>query len=377
MAARPPRWSKNSTTIRRNCVLSLQETRLQAPVLDMAAIALPSGSPETSTVLADGRDGKVLIDATRPFAVESRVTSWLHLLTAFGLAGLGTAIAGRTSLHWGVRLAAAVIDGLLVVRLFILYHDHFHGALLRDSKLAHALLSVYGCLVLAPPRVWRETHNYHHAHTAQIVGSHIGSFAMVTTDLWPTLTKRQQRYYKIIRHPLTILFGYFPIFMFGMCIRSLQRSVKKHPDSAAALLMNLMLTVGTLYFFGWQTFLFAFFLPLAIACASGGYLFYAQHNFPEVVVMPRHQWSYTQAALRSSSYMPMNPVMRWFTGNIGYHHVHHLNSSIPFYRLPEAMAAIPELQHPGRTSLSPWDIHRCLTLKLWDAKLGKMVGYPS
>jgi omega-6 fatty acid desaturase (delta-12 desaturase) len=95
-----------------------------------------------------------------------------------------------------------------------------------------------------------------------------------------------------------------------------------------------------------------------------------------MVLQPREKWTYERAALESSSFMEMGPVMNWFTGNIGYHHVHHLNPGIPFYRLPEAMAAIPALQRPGKTSLRPADIAACFKLKLWDPEAGKMVGYP-
>ena len=120
-----------------------------------------------------------------------------------------------------------------------------------------------------------------------------------------------------------------------------------------------------------------FLLPLNVAFVTGAYLFYAQHNFEDVKLRGRHEWEFTRAALESSSYMPMGPAMRWFTANIGYHHVHHLNSRIPFYRLPEAMAAIPELQHPGETRLRPRDILACLALKLWDADAQQMVPFPT
>ena len=93
-------------------------------------------------------------------------------------------------------------------------------------------------------------------------------------------------------------------------------------------------------------------------------------------MQPRESWSYTRAALESSSYMEMGRVMRFFTGNIGYHHVHHLNPLIPFYRLPEAMDAIPELHDPPKTSLRPSDVLACFRLKLWDPDKGRMVGYP-
>src|SRR5690606_23192227 len=99
-------------------------------------------------------------------------------------------------------------------------------------------------------------------------------------------------------------------------------------------------------------------------------------NFPELHVQQRDKWEYTRAALESSSYMETGPIMRWLTGNIGYHHEHHLNPGIPFYRLPEAMAAIPELQNPRKTGLSPADIAACFRQKLWDAEREEMVGYP-
>ena len=105
----------------------------------------------------------------------------------------------------------------------------------------------------------------------------------------------------------------------------------------------------------------------------GAYLFYAQHNFPNVKFKNNVEWSYAHAALESSSYMAMNPFLNWVTANIGYHHVHHLNARIPFYRLPEAMASIPELQQANVTTLKPSEIIRCLRLKLWDPEQNRMI----
>ena len=107
----------------------------------------------------------------------------------------------------------------------------------------------------------------------------------------------------------------------------------------------------------------------------GSYLFYAQHNFPGVLFRKNVEWSYTSAALESSSFMKLNPFMQWVTANIGFHHIHHLNSKIPFYRLPEAMAAIPELQKAKVTTLKPSDIVACLHLKVWDAESNRMIGF--
>ncbi len=321
------------------------------------------------------RTDKELIDATRPFAKEDRAKSWFALLSTVALEIALVAVAVQ-HLPVAVRAAASIVAGLTAVRMFILYHDHLHGALLRKSFAAKCILYPYAILVMTPPRVWRETHNYHHAHTAKIVGSHVGSYAMLTTAMWQKLTPAQRLVYKAIRHPLTILFGYFTLFMYGMCVSPFLRSPRKNWDSAFALVVNWVLTALLVWRFGFDTFFFGLFLPVATASATGGYLFYAQHNFPDIHVQPRETWNYTRAALESSSYMKMGPVMRFFTGNIGYHHVHHLNAMIPFYRLPEAMAAIPELANPPTTSLAPRDVIACFRQKLWDTELGQMVGYP-
>lgn len=340
----------------------------------------PSTPPQPSTKPSDATkraalEGRALVESTKAFTGEDVAKSWTELAIAMAVLALGTTVAAMSS-YWPLRLAAALVDGLVIVRLFIVYHDFMHGALLRGSRPAKWILSAYGILVMAPPKVWKETHNYHHAHTAQIVGSHIGSFAVVTVDMWKKMRPIDRLKYRIVRNPLTILFGYVPIFMIGMCVNSLRKSVVKYWDSAVALLVNWSLTAILIWQLGFTTAFFAYLLPLMVATATGGYLFYAQHNFPDMSLQPRHEWTYAKAALESSSYMPMGPVMRWFTGNIGYHHVHHLNPQIPFYRLPETMAAMPELQTPGETSLKPWDIWKCLQLKVWDPAQKKMVGYP-
>lgn len=344
------------------------------------------------------RTEKELIDATRPFAQENRAKSWWAVSSTLVILAALLVLAGSPGLWVGrgvgrgvglggtplggvllslLRISVSVTAGLTIVRAFILYHDFLHGAILRRSRAGRAVLYTYGILALTPPKVWRETHNYHHAHTAKIVGSHVGSYAMVTPAIWAKMSAKERTMYKIIRHPLTMILGYFTIFMFGMCVSPLLRSGKKNWDSALSLATALLINGALLGFFGAGVWFFGYLLPMIVAMATGSYLFYAQHNFPDIHVQPRDKWSYTRAALESSSYMKMGPVMNWFTGNIGYHHVHHLNQAIPFYRLPEAMAAIPELQNPPTTSLRLADVIANFRLKIWDPEQEKMVGYPS
>jgi omega-6 fatty acid desaturase (delta-12 desaturase) len=322
---------------------------------------------------------RALLDSTRAYAEEDRARSWLYLASTLLVFGgfMAGAIALPAAPAWyPVRALSAILAGLTTVRLFIFYHDYLHLAIFRKSWLAKVIMYTYGMLVLVPPQAWRDSHNYHHANTAKIVGSHVGSYAMVTVSMWEQMSTRERVMYRLVRHPLTMLFGYFTVFMLGMCLSPFLRAPKKNLDALAALLINWTLTGLVIWKFGFVMFFLGMFLPLATSMAVGAYLFYAQHNFPEIEVQPRHEWSFTRAALESSSFMKMGPIMNWFTGNIGYHHVHHLNPTIPFYRLPDAMAGVKELQNPPTTSLGLRDVLACFRLKLWDPDQHKMVGYP-
>src|SRR5262249_13368483 len=211
-------------------------------------------------------------------------------------------------------------------------------------------------------------------HNAKVFGAGIGSFPLLTTEDYAKANRMERFRYVVARHPLTILLGYFPFFFYGMCIKPLLTNPRQHFDSGIAVVLHTTL-VAMLAIFAPGVLGFTFLLPFLVAGALGTYLFYAQHNFPDVKFQERGDWNYVFAALNSSSYITMNPAMRWFTANIGYHHVHHLNARIPFYRLPEGMAAIDELQSPGKTSLTPFDIFRCLRLKLWEPKKNRMVTF--
>lgn len=342
----------------------------------LADVSHQPGLPPT-----ERRSPKELLAAAKAFGKESVPRSWFHVFETFIVMGVLQAIVimtkGNDAVSLAVRVVAAIVLGLTIVRGFILYHDFLHNAILRGSTMGKIILYPFGTYLMTPPNVWKQTHNYHHAHTAKLVGSHVGSYLMVSTAMWEKMSAKERFMYKAIRHPLTIFFAYFTVFMWGMAVASFVRNPIKNWDSLLALLINWGLTASIWFVFGFQMFFFAMFLPLFVAMMVGAYLFYAQHNFPEADVQPRDTWEFTKAALDSSSYMKMGPIMTWFTGNIGYHHVHHLNSGIPFYRLKEAMDAIPELQHPtGVTTLALKDIVACFNQKLWDPQAGRMVGYP-
>lgn len=276
---------------------------------------------------------------------------------------------------WPIRLLASLLGSLLLVRTFILYHDFMHGAILPGSKLARAVFNVYGAVNLTPPRSWRDSHNFHHANVGRIAVPNVGAFPLMTTEMWRGASRGERMSYRIIRHPLTILGAYLTIFLFSVTLLPLLRRPSRYWDSALALLAHAALIAGLWLAGGFAAVFFALLLPMTIAAALGGYLFYAQHSFPGMRILPDAEWSVYRASLVSSSYLKLGSVLRWFTGNIGFHHVHHLNSLIPFYRLPEAMAAIPELQHPSVTTLRPREILACFRANLWDVASGRMIDY--
>jgi len=185
----------------------------------------------------------------------------------------------------------------------------------------------------------------------------------------------QRLAYRVTRHPVTILCAYVTVFLFSVTLLSLLRRPSRHWDSALSLLAHGAALAALWVFLGFDAAFFALLLPMTIAAALGGYLFYAQHSFPGMRILPEAEWTVYRAALVSSSYLRVGRILRWFTGNIGYHHVHHLNSLIPFYLLPEAMAAIPELQHPSVTTLRSRDIAACFAASLWDDSSMRMVRY--
>jgi omega-6 fatty acid desaturase (delta-12 desaturase) len=343
----------------------------QANVEMNLSSSLEAEVPEHSVGIRMGRE---LLQATMPFAVESTAESWWHVGSTFGL--MLAALVGAAMLPgWPLRLALSVLGAFVMVRAFIIYHDFMHGAILRHSRLAHLLFEIYGAYALTPPRSWRKSHNYHHGHVGQIAGSHVGAFPMMTTKMWRQASKTARLRYRIERHPLTILLAYLTIFAFSVSLQPLLLNPAKHWDSAVSLLAHFGLA-GLLWLAGgFDVAFFAVLLPMTIASALGGYLFFAQHSFKRMIVLSPETWSYYRAALESTSYLQLNKLMQWFTGNIGYHHIHHLNVKIPFYRLPEVMAAIPELQSPPTTSLSPREIMECFNASLWDEELQRMVSY--
>jgi omega-6 fatty acid desaturase (delta-12 desaturase) len=318
------------------------------------------------------RTSRDLLLASKAFIREDRKRSWLEtLLTLTGICTIFTATFFNFPLP--IRIAMGILLALLYVRMFIIYHDFQHHAILQGSVAARWIMKAFGVFILAPQTIWKRSHDHHHTHNSKLTIHGIGSYPTISKTRFLGLTTAEQRLYLINRHPLTIVFGYVTLFIYWLNLKSLIQSPRKHLDSLLALILHGVGGAAVFYFFGPITFMVSWVIPFFLAFFIGSYLFYCQHNFPGAIFCENHDWKYDEAAISSTSFMAMHPIMHWFTGNIGYHHVHHLNSRIPFYRLPEAWKSMPELEGVTSTSWNPVEMWRCFRLKLWDAERGKMI----
>jgi len=161
------------------------------------------------------RTGKAIILATKPYASDFTARSWWHILSPGFL--LAAAMAGTVwNPHLSGKIVCSILAGLLQLRFFVLYHDQQHLAILPNSRLAENLMKVFGILSLSPSSIWRSSHNYHHKHNSKLRSSHIGSFPIMTKSRFLSSSKGTRLKYLFMRHPLTILFGYVFVFLYGM-----------------------------------------------------------------------------------------------------------------------------------------------------------------
>lgn len=275
-----------------------------------------------------------------------------------------------------LALALALVNAAFLLRLFMIQHDCGHGSLFRDRRLCDWIGRGIGVLTLTPYDVWRKTHAIHHATTGNLDRRGIG-------DL-PTLTVREYQQkgwigralYRLVRNPV-FLFGVVPFYTFFLQHRlpiHLMRSGWRYWLSAMGTnaAIGLALT-GIVWLGGWDVLLFVFLPTMLVAAMAGMWFFYVQHQFEETSWEHDEDWNIQEAALRGSSHYALPAVLRWITGNIGVHHVHHLASRIPFYRLSEVIEDHDLLARSKRITL--WESFRCARLHLWDEQRGRLLSF--
>ncbi len=195
-------------------------------------------------------EGKQLILATKPFAQEKRSLSWWYTLSTLCLL-IASLTATLMIPYLGVRIAFSVLSGLLIVRMFIIYHDYLHHSILKNSPAANAIMTIFGIYILAPTSIWKRSHDYHHQHNSKLYSASIGSYPVATAEGFANMSRKDRRMYLFTRHPLTILFGYLFMFMIGMCVNSFVASPRRHYDALIALVVHIALSAVVVITAGW------------------------------------------------------------------------------------------------------------------------------
>ncbi len=267
-----------------------------------------------------------------------------------------------------------ILLAFLTIRTFILFHDCGHMSFFPSRRANNIWGIILGILTFTPYNYWHAGHARHHATSANLDKRGFGDVWMLTVREYYDASPKEQRKYRMYRNP-------FMMFLLGPLLIILVNNRTVTRNASAKEKRNILITnigivvvgVTLSLLIGWQEYLLIQFGSLYLGLVMGVWLFYVQHQFEDVYWTRQENWDFVRAALEGGSFYDLPPVFRWFTGSIGYHHVHHLNSRIPNYHLAACHEAIPELQDCPRINF--FTSLKALNYRLLDEDTGRMVNY--
>jgi acyl-lipid omega-6 desaturase (Delta-12 desaturase) len=273
-----------------------------------------------------------------------------------------------------LTLALAVPTAGFLVRTFVVFHDCAHGSFSRSKRVNAYFGRVMGFLVLTPYQRWRHDHAIHHASSGDLERRGVGDVVTLTVSEYHARSWRGRLGYRLIRNPI-VMFGLGPILAMMVGPRIATRSQRPRMRNSVLLtdLALLVVVAGLCALIGVDKFLIVWMPAAMLAGSAGIWLFYVQHQFEDAYWQRPGDWDYADAALQGSSYLKLPKVLQFFTGNIGLHHVHHLNARIPNYNLQRAHDENEIFRDVPTLSL--WTALETVKLKLWDENSGKLVSF--
>jgi acyl-lipid omega-6 desaturase (Delta-12 desaturase) len=275
--------------------------------------------------------------------------------------------------YW-LTLALALPAGGLLTRTFIIFHDCGHGSFFKAQRANNILGTLCGLLVFTPYYQWRFEHAIHHATSGDLDRRGTGDIVTLTVGEYLQLSRWGRFKYRLYRSPVVLL-GFGPWFTFLISQRftnPISRKRERFSVYFTNLFILAVLVVASLTI-GIQAYLLIQ-LPVAFVGGLGGiWMFYIQHQFEGTYWERHEEWDYATAAIRGSSYFKLPKVLQWFTGNIGFHHIHHLSSRIPNYALQQCMEENPQFQEV--TTITLWSSLKSLRLNLWDEQQRQLVSF--
>jgi omega-6 fatty acid desaturase (delta-12 desaturase) len=274
-----------------------------------------------------------------------------------------------------LTLALALPVGGLLVRLFIVQHDCGHGAFFRSRTANDQLGRTLSLFTVTPYHFWKRAHAIHHANCGNLEKRGVGDISTLTVGEYKALPHWSRLIYRLYRNPVVLFLIGVPIHFAILQRIPFGQPLPMGQIWRSILGLDLALVVflgGWMYLFGVGPFLSVYLPILAAASIIGGWMFFVQHQYEDVYWEQDGEWSFHLAGLLGSSYYVLPKTVQWLTGSIGLHHVHHLNSSIPNYRLQECLDASPELLAIPK-KLRFFESLKCIPLALWDEDSRKLV----
>ncbi|MGG4144722.1 fatty acid desaturase [Paenibacillus algorifonticola] len=273
-----------------------------------------------------------------------------------------------------LTIVFSLITAGFVIRTFIICHDCCHGSFFK-SKRANAIVgTITGIITLVPFQQWKYSHSIHHATSSNLDKRGIGDIWIMTVDEYIAATPLRRLFYRIYRHP-AVMFGLGPIAVFLIQYRFNRKGARRQ-ERLNTYLINVSIVAlyaGLSWLLGWQAFVMVQLPVMFLSGLFGIWLFYVQHQFEDTYFENEDEWSYVKAAVEGSSYYKLPRPLQWITGNIGFHHVHHLSPKVPNYYLEDAHNSSVPLQQATtitlKTSLT------ALRFRLWDEENKMFVSF--
>ena len=316
-------------------------------------------------------------DVLASYRNPSSVRSILEIaITALPLALLWVLMWASLDVGYWLCLLLSVPAAGFLVRLFMIQHDCGHGAFFRQRVVNDWVGRVIGVVTLTPYDFWRRTHAIHHAGSGNLDRRGIGDIDMLTVREYLALSRWRRLCYRLYRHPL-VMFGVGPIYAFvlrqrlplGLMHGGWQPWASTMATNAGIAILAVLL----IWLVGVGPFLLVHLPIIFLGAAIGVWLFYVQHQFEDTFWDRNENWNFHEAALHGSSHYDLPGVLRWFTANIGVHHVHHLCSRIPYYRLPHVLRDYPQLAEVGRLTLL--ESLKCVRIALWSEEQRRGISF--
>lgn len=305
-------------------------------------------------------------------ALEKSITQLLNTVVPFFM--LWILAYQSLQISYILTLVCSVIAAGFLVRIFIIFHDCCHYSFFKNRKANDILGTITGILTLFPYRQWQHDHAVHHATSSNLDKRGTGDIWMLTVDEYLEASTFTKIKYRLYRNPF-VMFVLGPIYTFLIMNRFNRKGARKK-ERVNTYIVNASI-VGLIVFFGltlgWTEFLIVQGTIFMISGAAGIWLFYVQHTFEDSYFEEDEHWEYVRAAVEGSSFYKLPKLLQWMTGNIGYHHVHHLSPRIPNYKLEEAHKNTPPLQNVPTVTLAT--SIESIKYHLWDENQKKFVGF--